>query len=436
MRRLTLIALAAALATLASGGVSEADAVPPTITYSCTPAPVNCSGWFTSNVTVTWSVNGLAGVCANDVVVVETTGTQVSCTATSSENETVTVTITIKLDKTPPTVTGATPSRAADSNGWWNHALTVAFSGTDATSGIESCTAPGYAGPDNANAVVAGTCRDVAGNTSAPVGAAIKYDATAPEVRAAPERPPDANGWYNHAVSVPFTGSDAASGVSECSTGSYAGPDAAEVVLRGSCKDRAGNVAEGSFALRYDATAPKVTRLAGTAGDGSTTLNWQASADTTAVELIRTPGRAGRAPSVVFRGKATSFRDSKLRNGVRYRYELAAFDQAGNAERKTLALLPRSTLLRPANGARVRVPPLLAWRATKGARLYNVQLYRNGKKILTMWPRRARLRLPGAWVFQGRTYRLAPGRYSWYVWPHANGRYGRLLGSRTFTLVR
>jgi hypothetical protein len=280
-----------------------------------------------------------------------------------------------------------------------------------------------------------GTCQDVAGNV-APAVFPVKYDATAPVVRAAPERQPDANGWYNHAVAVPFTGSDAASGVSECSTARYEGPDTAEVVLRGSCKDRAANLAEGSFALRFDGTAPTVGRLAGTAGDGVATLTWQVSSETAVVELVRTPGQSGNASSTVFRGTASSFRDTKLRNGVRYRYELAAFDEAANADRETLALLPRSPLLRPANGAVVRVPPLLVWQPVARARFYNVQLYRNGRKILSKWPRQARLRLPAAWRFQGRAYRIAPGRYTWYVWPHLNGRYGRLLGSRTFTLVR
>ena len=437
MRAVLLVALAGALAGFAPSATTTADAAPPVITFSCTPAPSDCTGWFTANVTVKWEVSGASvSNCPTVTVAADTKGQAISCTATNADGQSTTVTVTVKLDKTAPAVAGANPSRPADADGWYNRAVTLAFAGTDATSGIASCTSVSYSGPDNGAAVVPGTCRDAAGNTSAPAGVTIKYDATAPEVRPAPARAPDANGWYNHALSVPFTGSDATSGVAECTTASYAGPDAAEAVLRGSCRDRAGNTAEAGFALRYDATPPTIERVAAAAGDGTATLSWRASADTTLVELVRTPGRGGKQPSIVFRGKASAFRDTKLRNGIRYRYQVAAFDQAGNASRKELALKPLSPLLRPAAGARVRTAPLLAWRPVAGARFYNVQLHRGGKKILTVWPRRTRLRLPTAWVFGGRAYRLTPGRYTWYVWPYAKGRFGRLIGSRSFTVVR
>ena len=437
MRRLLLIAFAAAIAAFAPAASSVATAAPPVITFSCTPAPADCTGWFTANVTVRWDVSGAAQVnCPTTTVSTDTTGRLLACTATNSDGVSVTVSVTIRLDKTPPTVSGANPSRPPDANGWYNRALTLAFAGTDATSTIASCTTQAYSGPDRAEAVVAGTCRDVAGNTSAPAGVAIKYDATPPEVRGTPARAPDANGWYNHAISVPFTATDSTSGPDSCTTASYEGPDAAEAVVRGSCRDKAGNAAEGAFALRYDATAPALARVTGAAGDGVASLTWQASADTALVELVRTPGRGGKAPTVIFRGKGTRFRDANLRNGIRYRYEVAAIDQAGNAARKALALLPTSPLLRPANGARVRIAPLLAWKRVGKARLYNVQLYRNGKKILTLWPKQARLRLPSSWVYAGRAQSLTPGVYTWYVWPYTNGRYGKLLGSRKFTRLR
>ncbi|MDQ3163830.1 MAG: hypothetical protein M3Q92_13565, partial [Actinomycetota bacterium] len=50
--------------------------------------------------------------------------------------------------------------------------------------GVESCTAPvRYAGPDRPVVTLAGTCRDVAGNVSAPVSATLRYDATPPKLR-------------------------------------------------------------------------------------------------------------------------------------------------------------------------------------------------------------------------------------------------------------
>ena len=53
----------------------------------------------------------------------------------------------------------------------------------------------------------------------------------------------------------------------------------------------------------------------------------------------------------------------------------------------------------------------------RGATYYNVQLFRNGKKVLTAWPTSTSFRLHDAWKFEGRTQRLTPGRYRWYVWP-------------------
>ena len=44
--------------------------------------------------------------------------------------------------------------------------VSISFSGSDATSGIASCTTASYGGPDSSSASVSGTCRDQAGNVS------------------------------------------------------------------------------------------------------------------------------------------------------------------------------------------------------------------------------------------------------------------------------
>src|SRR5262249_15181415 len=137
--------------------------------------------------------------------------------------------------------------------------VTVTFTGSDATSGIASCTSSTYNGPDSGSASVSGTCTDVAGNTSAPSSFALKYDATAPTVTPSPARPADANGWYSHAVAVAFSGSDATSGIDSCTSASYGGPDAAAASVTGTCTDKAGNSASGSFSLQYDSTPPTLS---------------------------------------------------------------------------------------------------------------------------------------------------------------------------------
>ena len=106
----------------------------------------------------------------------------------------------IAIDATPPVVTGA-PARVPDSNGWYNKPVAVSFSGTDATSGVASCSASTYAGPDSASAQVSGTCTDVAGNVgSATLG--LAYDATPPQLLKLSSKPAKRGVVLNWAASA------------------------------------------------------------------------------------------------------------------------------------------------------------------------------------------------------------------------------------------
>ncbi|HET8651560.1 MAG TPA: hypothetical protein VFM13_03210 [Gaiellaceae bacterium] len=337
----------------------------------------------------------------------------------------------LRYDATGPH-TAATADRGPDANGWYNHPLTIGFAGQDPVSGLESCNPPErYEGPDGATVVVGGACMDNAGN----VGLAsleVSYDATAPETTgAAADRPPDAHGWYNHALGVTFHGSDSTSGIDACTATSYAGPDAAAASVPGNCRDRAGNVGTPmTFALRYDASAPSLRNVHVKAGNGIAELSWEASPDTTLVEIRR-------AAVLVYSGGGTSFTDRRLKNGVRYRYTLAAYDEAANMATATATARPTGPLVAPAAGAVVSRPPRLVWRSVPKATYYNVQLWRNGR-ILSAWPRRASLQLKRSWTYDGRRYRLTKGTYRWYVWPGLGRprekRFGRQLGASSFVV--
>jgi hypothetical protein len=108
---------------------------------------------------------------------------------------------------------------------------------------------------------------------------------------------------------------------------------------------------------------------------------------------------------------------------------LGALAVPPSAESKPRRALPRA-------GAVVAEPPLLRWQRVRSARLYNVQLFRNGHKLLSRFPHRARFQLPRKWTFQGHRYRLRPAVYRWYVWPWLGSRYGRVLVRRRFILGR
>lgn len=435
------LALAAVLLLLPPTPAARAD--PPSITPSCTSpsGAVSCSGWHTTNVTVSWTVTNFTdmGECTGGTVSFDTTGQSFSCTAFNADGSTTRI-VTIRRDATPPTVTGATPSRAADSNGWYSRSFSVAFGGTDATSGIASCTSASYTGPDTAAGVLTGTCTDVAGNTGAAGSLSFRYDGTAPEVTGASlSRTPDSGDWYTKPVTVAFAGADATAGVESCTSAQYSGPDGAAAVT-GSCRDRAGNVgAVRTVTFKYDATPPELRSVTARRARGSLLLRWQVSADTAAVQVDRSPGTNGRRLATVFRGKAAAFRDARVVRNRRYRYAVTAVDQAGNRATRTLSV-PFPALYLPAAGARVARPPLLAWEADPKATYYNVQLYRGGKKILTLWPARPSLRLTRTWTFAGARQRLGPGVYRWYVWPgygpRARQAYGKAIGSSRFAVSR
>lgn len=258
--KLRLATLLAVGLTLAVPAAARADGITANCAASGVTAP--CDGhWYRSDVTVSFILPAGSSNpqgCGNQTIAADTTGTTLTCTVTVGSGQCCRLDVTIKRDATPPTATGIAAQRAPDSNGWYNHAVGVAASGTDATSGIASCSSVTYTGPDSASASVSETCTDNAGNVSAPKALSFQYDGTPPSVSAAPARGADANGWYNHAVDVSFQATDPVSGVDSCTAGGYSGPDNGSASVAGSCRDKAGNTASASFGLRYDATPPSV----------------------------------------------------------------------------------------------------------------------------------------------------------------------------------
>jgi hypothetical protein len=139
----------------------------------------------------------------------------------------------------------------------------------------------------------------------------------------------------------------------------------------------------------------------------------------------------------VYSGAATSYRDRKFNNALDYRYEVISYDHAGNAAPAASVGVSSSALLgSPRRGTRVRRPPALSWAPISGARFYNVQLFRNGRKVMSTWPRRPRVQLAPRWRYAKRAYALTRGRYDWYVWPALRSgrttRYGPPLGHSFF----
>ena len=264
----------------------------------------------------------------------------------------------------------------------------------------------------------------------------LKRDATPPTVNPVPARPPDANGWYNRALTVTFGGADVTSLIASCTQATYAGPDSPNTSVSGSCSDNAGNQTAASYALKYDATPPTVTSFRVAPGNRTAKLDWNVR-DASSIQVLRTPGLKGAAQSVVFSGQGSTkgFTDRKLHPGRQYQYNLTATDVAANQSAKARAFLARGALLFPAPREQITKAPLLVWAPKRGASYYNVILTQ-GRRVFSAWPVQARLQLPRAWKYRGHRYKLRPGTYSWFVWPGygslSAGRYGKMLGGSTF----
>ena len=357
----------AAVAGLLLAAPAAAEAVP-SITFECTPAPEDCSGWYRSNVSLDWTVlpstaTVVAG-CQDKTFTTDTAGSMEFCSA--KDGSSVSREVPITLDKTPPVVTGGQPARAADFNGWYNRPVAVAFTGRDVTSGIDFCTAPTYSGPDGGAALLFGTCFDKAGNAGSAFG----------------------------------------------------------------------------FGLSYDATAPPLSDLEAAGGDRRVTVSWKTTGDAQSVRVVRSPGLGSEQASVVFSGPGRKFEDDRVANGRRYLYEVNVTDAAGNDEDDTVAIVPRPHLVSPARlrAFEVGTPPVLRWTPVRRASYYNVQLFRNGRKVLSAWPTKSSFRLKQRWRYLGKPRRLVPGRYRWLVWPGYGPRsksdYGDRLGPKSFRVTR
>src|SRR6266550_4600838 len=468
---------------------------------SAAPLTVTCNGgtcspdWYKVNITVAfaWDPVGVASTdgCDTQTISSDTSGRHFHCVVTygGTPPTQAMADFDVRRDGTPPTVTGGSPSRGPDANGWYNHSVGITFSGSDATSGLAGCTSTSYGGPDSAAASFSGSCTDQAGNASGSdnlsgiascnsgtiggggsvaasctdnagnsgsAGAAVNYDASAPSIDSVTlDRPPDSNGWYNHPVRVSFHGSDGGSGIDSCTDVSYSGPDTSSTTVNGTCTDKAGNRAGGtSPAFKYDATPPTISNVGFDWDDGTATLTWTASPDTKAIEIDRTPGTAGPDPSAVFKGLASTFEDTGLTNKVKYVYTINGYDEAGNKASESVSIVPVAKLYSPARGSIVTSLPLLAWRPVAGASYYNLQVYYgvgkalrrvaslgvSGRKVMSVWPLQPRYRMKKEWKYKGKVRKLALGHYRWYVYPGIGKRtahkYGPLIGQSDFFVAK
>jgi hypothetical protein len=344
-------------------------------------------------------------------------------------------------DPTPPVITN-TIFGTLGLNGWYVSSVTINWHINDP----EGLTSTNCQVAQTLAADTPGTelvCEATSDGGTTTLKKTFKIDKTVPAVSTILERPADANGWYNRPLGVAFVGTDTTSGIANCTSGRYAGPDSTAAIIAGSCSDKAGNQAPASFPFKYDATPPSLFGTTATHGNRSAQISWRKSSDTTLVEVFRTPGRNGQGESGIYRGTANGVKDSGLVVGRKYEYRVIAVDDAANRAEQKLGFVATGALLSPTPGLTITMksPPTLVWARAKGASYYNVQLIRAGRKVLSAWPARTSFRLRRTWLYKGQRYRLQPGVYRWYVWPGygriSAARYApRPLGSSSFVVTK
>ena len=313
----------------------------------------------------------------------------------------------LKYDETAPRRPAPRP-RSPNDAGWYNRQVAVAFSGSDTTSGIEGCASPGYDGPDSAGRVGVGHLHRQGGQHEqrACLPPEVRRDGSRSDRRAgrAPARP---GRLVRRARALRLRGVDEMSGVAECPSVEFSGPDGPDAEVLGRCRDRADNTSQRAFPLRFDGNPPEVTDLK-LARRSQARAELAATADIESVRGGANPRHRRRSATIVFGGPGTDFVDERVYNGLRYAYRVTVRDLAGNTGSRTVSGVPTATavgsvapqlpapvtrpgarrLIAPLPGAIVGVghPPLLRWTPVRKARYYNVQLFRAGRKQLTAWP--------------------------------------------------
>ncbi len=186
----------------------------PSISGSRTPT-ANTNGWNNTDVTVTFTADdALSGVKTQPIspVVVSTNGANQSVSGTAvdnADNSASTTVSGISIDKVAPTLSGA-PTTVPNANGWYNGDVTVAWTASDALSGLVGAAPANSIIKGEGSALTASaTVTDKAGNsTSAQSTPAVKIDRTAPVTTVT--APP---AWNKTDVTLTLVPNDGASGV-------------------------------------------------------------------------------------------------------------------------------------------------------------------------------------------------------------------------------
>jgi len=225
------------------------------------------NGWYTSNVSVSWSVSDPeSGIlsstgCATSNLTTDTAGATVTCSATNNARLSNSVSVTVKIDKTGPTATLAITGGTLGINGWYTSDVTVHTSGTDSMSNPVVCTADQIQSAETAGVIINGSCTNNAGLTTNAFPLSVKLDKTPPVATlTVTAGTVGTNGWYRSDVTVHTTGTDSISSPVVCTADQFQTTDTNGTAFSGTCTNNAGlNTNAVSLSIKLDKTNPIIT---------------------------------------------------------------------------------------------------------------------------------------------------------------------------------
>ncbi|WP_164990534.1 OmpL47-type beta-barrel domain-containing protein [Agromyces albus] len=166
----------------------------------------------------------------------------------------------VNVDDVAPSIVGVA-SPAANGFGWNNTDVDVAFTCTDAESGVAGCGPDGTVSTEGENQQVQGDTQDVAGNVNSTTVDHINIDKTAPTLVGVATSDANGAGWYNGDVTIEWTGNDALSGIDPSTqpADSTIGGEGIDLGASASIFDKAGNKKTASASgINIDRTAPHI----------------------------------------------------------------------------------------------------------------------------------------------------------------------------------
>ena len=141
-------------------GAAKIDKDPPSGVTGAPARGPDTNGWYTSPVGVSFTgtdgVSGIASCSSATYGGPESASGSVNGTCTDNAGNVGSGTYGgLKYDATAPTV-NASPARAPDRDGWYTSPVAFTASGSDGASGVESCRAGTYSGPDSGAGSISG----------------------------------------------------------------------------------------------------------------------------------------------------------------------------------------------------------------------------------------------------------------------------------------